>query len=153
MASLLTTAQANQARQAIRNVFDTFARPFTVYVEPQQVTISTSAEWSRFGQHDQNVSAPAVTPQAYTITGCINYNNQQPYYYLSPTNVGDVDQNKIRESDGKVQIKVDATGYALLVGASRIVLDGVPFEFASSPRPHGIVGQPDRWTFTINRLN
>lgn len=153
MSSLLTTAQQASYKIALNSVFDTFARPFLAYVEAQQVTISTDINWSRFGQHDQNVLSPPVTPQAYLLTGCIRYANNQPYDYMGPYPGAAAEQLKLRESDGKVRIKVEASGHAIMQQAKRVVLDGMPFEIESSPRPHGIVGQPDRWTYSLNRID
>lgn len=153
MPSLLTTSQQAAYRAALNSVFDTFARPLVVYQEAETVTISTDPNWSRFGQHDQNVTQPEVTPVMYTITGCIRYANNQPYDFMAPYAAGGAEQLKLRESDGTVRIKVDASGHALLQSAKRIVLDGMSFDNDSSPRPHGIVGQPDRWTYTISKLD
>lgn len=153
MPSLLSSAQQAAARAAIRSVFDTFARPFNVYIEAQTVVVSTDPNWSRFGQHDQNVDQPEVAPIVYTITGCIKYANDQPYDFMAPYAAGGAEQLKLRESDGKVRIKVDASGHALFQSAKRIVLDGVQFDNDSSPRPHGIVGQPDRWSYTISKID
>ncbi len=150
MQSLLTAAQQADYRQAISSIFWTFARPFSLYVEANTAVISTSPTFSRFGFHDQNAAVgaanPAVTPQVYQVTGCILYGKDQPWPYISPDVGKDAQQLKLRDSDGKVRIKVEATGYALMQGVQTVVLDGFTFVKDSTPRPHSIVGQPDRWT-------
>lgn len=153
MSSLLSTAQQAQFKAGISSVFWSFARPFSVYITAKTAVISTSPLYSPFGFHDQNtaISAvnPAVTPQAYTVTGCILYGRDQPWPYVTPDGGTDAQQLKLRDSDGKVRIKVEASGYALLKQAETVVLDGFTFVMESTPRPHGIVGSPDRWTFSL----
>lgn len=155
MASLLSPAQQTSARNAIRSVFDTFARPLTLYLEAQTVTISTDPNWSRFGQSDQQLLDPAVVPQVYTVTGCVMYGEKQPFGYTTPYGggaVGDGTQLKIRDADGTVRIKFDASGYALMQGAKRVVLDGFTFDIDTTPRPHGVIGAPDRWTYVLDKV-
>jgi hypothetical protein len=154
MPSLLSAAEQAAFQGAMRDVFDTFARPFAIYLDAQVANISTSLTYSRFGDHSQNaaISAdnPAVTPVVYTVTGCIMYGNKQPWLDIAPS---PAQQLKLRESDGIVRIKVEATGHALLSQVKRVVLDGFTFQLNSTPRPHGIVGQPDRWTFTCEKVD
>lgn len=155
--SLLSVAQQTQYRDAISSVFWTFARPFDLYVNAQTVVISTSPTYSRFGFHDQNAPITednsAVSPQVYTVTGCILYGNNQPWPYISPDVGGDAQQLKLRDSDGKVRIKVEQQGYDLMKDAKTVVLDGFTFNLVSTARPHGIVGSPDRWTFTCEKTS
>jgi hypothetical protein len=111
-------------------------------------------EYSRFGQHDQNAAIDAENvaevPQVYTVTGCILYENKQPWTYISPGRVGDL---KLRESDGKVRIKVEASGYALLKECKLVNLDGFNFQLNSNARPHGLLGAPTRWSFTLEKTD
>lgn len=154
MSNLFTVAQQIEYRNAIKDVFDTFARPFSIYLEAQTANISTSPTYSRFGQHDQNaqigVDNPVVTPTVYTVTGCIEYGSKQPWIIGAPDAAAI--QLKLRESAGVVRIKVEAGGFALLSQAKLVTLDGYSFQMNSVPRPHGIVGSPDRWTFTLDRI-
>lgn len=151
---LLSYSEKVSYDQALQNIFDTFSRPFLIYLEAQQATISTSLTFSRFGQHDQNAAINAdnvaVTPQVYTITGCILYGNKQPWDYLgfSVAHGKEAQQDKLRDAFGTVRIKVDASGYGLLKQAKLLNLDGFDFNAVSTPRPHGLVGEPNRWTLT-----
>ncbi len=152
MSSTLSPTQQAIAKGLIRNVFDTFKRPLSLYLEATTVTISTDPNWSKFGQHDQNVLDPVVKPNVYTVSGCILYGDKQPYGYTEPAARSNFNQLKIRDSDGTVRVKFDASGYALMQGVKRVVLDGFTFDVDSTPRPHGVVGAPDRWTFTLSRI-
>ena len=154
---LLSPAQKAAFDVAMGNQFDTFKRGFSIYVKAQTAVISTSPNYSRFGPHDQNaaISAvnPAVTPQYQVVSGCILYGNKQPWTYINPGGVnGDSTQQlKIRESDGIVRIKVEADGYAIMKDCKMVELDGFQFQLNSTARPHGLVGAPTRWTFTLER--
>lgn len=150
---LLNAAQENEYQAALMSVFWSFARPMQVYLLPNLAVISTSPTYSRFGDHSQNapISAdnPAVTPIQYTITGCVLYNNKQPWDYVSVADAED----KIRQSQGVVRLKVEASGQALLSQVKNIELDGFQFTLDSNARPHGIVGAPDRWTYTARKAD
>jgi hypothetical protein len=151
--SLISPADAATYRSPLEDVFWTFARPFTIYVDAQVANISTSPTYSRFGQHDQNaaigVDNPAVTPQAYTVTGCITYGNNQQWTDFS---VGQNGQLKLKDTEGQVRIKVEQQGYDLIKDAKLVNLDGFSFQFKSNPRPHGLLGSPSRWTFFLERV-
>jgi len=149
MSSLFTPTQLTSYDAALDNVFDTFKRPIMAYVEAQAITLSSSMTYSRFGQHDQNVLNPPVTPQGTQIYACIRYGNGQAYDFMAP---GSDVQLKLRESEGLVRIKVDATGYEIMKNAKTVVLDGFTFTIDSTPRPHGLV-TPHRWTFMMRKTD
>ena len=154
MADLLTAAQRAAYQAALDNLFDTFKRDLEIFVEAQTAVISTSPTYSRFGQHDQNaaitVDNTAVTPQSFIIQGCILYGAKQPWLEINPggDSGGNTQMLKIKNGDGTVRIKVEQDGYDLLYGCKLIKLDGFTFQLNSTPRPHGLVGAPTRWTFT-----
>ncbi len=153
MPSLISLANQNLYRLPLRDVFDTFARPFSLYIEAKTVNISTDPNWSPFGQHDQMVTNPEVTPQIYTVTGCILYAAKQGYDYSTPYDGSQASQLKLRLSDGSVRIKVESNGYNLLKEAKQVVLDGTTFNVDSAVRPHGIIGAPDRWSFSLTAVD
>ena len=154
---LLSTAEKTAFDSAMQDLFATFARPFLMYVAAQKATISTSLTYSRFGQHDQNAEVTAEntanTPIVYTLTGCILYGNKQPWEYVPFGERREAQQDKIRESMGTVRIKVDASGHGLLAQAKLVNLDGFDFTMVSNARPHGLVGQPTRWTYTLQKVD
>jgi hypothetical protein len=153
MQGLLTAAQNSEYQSALFDVFWTFARPMQVYLLPNIAVVSTSPTFSRFGDHSQNAPVTAdnsaVTPVTYTITGCVLYNNKQPWEYLNVTDA----QDKIRQSQGIVRIKVEASGNALFQQVKNLSIDGFQFTFDSNARPHGLVGNPDRWTYTARKVD
>ena len=155
--SYITPAMASEYRNALYGVWETFARPLSVYLDAKVLVVNTTPSFAgMFGDASQDATGPSttlVTPQVYIISGCINYANGQPWEYVSSDTRAGSQQNKVRESDGKVKIKVNATGYALLNQAQQVLLDGYTFSLNSTPRPHGIVGQPDRWTFELLRTD
>lgn len=150
--SYVSATQAAIYNAALDNLFATFARPFSLYVEAQTAVISTDPTYAGpFGQHDQNVFNPTVTPQVYTVTGCITYGRNQDNPYGEPYPGKDASQLKNRDTDGTVRIKVQADGYALMRSCKQVSLDGFNFIMTSAPRPHGLLGAPSRWTFTLTR--
>ena len=154
MQGLLTDGMKSDYDDALYSVFATFMRPFGLFVQAQQAVISTSFTYSRFGDHSQNAAITpdntVVNPLYQTVSGCIHYANGQPWDYTAAP--GD-QQNKIRESFGTVRIKVDASGQALLRGCKSVALDGFDFTLISNARPHGLVGAPTRWTYTLQKVD
>ena len=154
----LSAAQKTAYDVAMANQFDTFKRPLSIYVEAQTANVSTSLTYSRFGPHDQNtaisVDNPAVTPVSYIVSGCILYGNRQPWPFISPEGAQSrsAQELKLREADGVIRIKVEATGYALMKDCQIITVDGFQFQQTSTPRPHGLIGNPTRWTFHLQRI-
>lgn len=141
-------AQRDNLENLVDSVWQTFKRAFQLFVEAQTASIITDPNFSRFGQRDQNVFNPAVTPQYTTVMGTILYGNKQPWEYIAPENRTNYMQDKIRNSDGIVRIKVDADGYALMQDCKLVVLDGFNFKLNSTARPHGLFS-PLRYTFTL----
>ena len=153
MTSLITPALAAALDPFIGNVFDTYKRALTVYIEASIASISTNPNYSRFGQHDQQVFNPAVNPQATVISGCLLYGNQQPWEYVEPNTRTAYQQDKLRESFGTLRLKVDATGYALLMNMKLINVDGFNFKPITNARPHSLIGSPSRYTFVLQKVD
>ncbi len=137
---------------ALYTQFVTFRRAFTVYLNAQIAVVNTNPNFAgQFGNQSQNSIATPVTPQPiYTLSGVIRYGNGQPWEYIEPGSRGNYHQDKVRESFGKVTIKVDASGYALFSQVKQVEMDGLTFQLGSTPRPHGLVGAPTRWTYSLD---
>lgn len=137
--------------------FQQFMRQFTVYTEAQTTYISTSPQYSRFGQHDQNVTntgqSPRVTPNVTTINGTLLYAKGQPYSYVAPETRSSYETNKLRESFGTLRLKVDSTGYALLCNSKLVNVDGFDFKLISNARPHSVFGPPTRFDFLLQKVD
>lgn len=157
MPSLIPADQAVLYRSALDDVFWTFARPFQLYIEAQTAVISTSLTYSRFGAHDENAPIDAdntaVIPQVYTLTGCILYDNRQPWETFTVGKRTDGGELKLRDSNGIVRIKVDSQGNDLLKNCKLVSLDGFSFQLNSNARPHGLLGAPTRWSYTLEKTD
>ena len=151
MSSLISDTEKAAMNAAMVNQFDSFKRGFTLYIEAQNAVISTAPTYAGiFGQEDQNVFNPQVTPQSYLISGCILYGNKQPWEYVEPQTRANYQQLKLRESQGIVRLKVDQSGYSLMAQCKKCQLDGFDFTMTSTPRAHGLFS-PQVYTFTLNK--
>ena len=152
MGTLVSSDEKAQMQSALMDVFDTFKRPFSIYVLPEKVVISTDPNYSRFGQRDQNVFNPEVEPIKYTLTGVISHEKNQNLNFLG-LNQGSSDhesQIKVPMPEGRVRIKVDAFGLPILKKAQLLELDGENYEADATPRPHGLF-TPNLYTFYFKR--
>ncbi len=135
-------------------VFETFKRGFTLYLDAGVAVVNTNPNFpGMFGDASQNATTVLNTPQVFQLSGCILYGNKQPWEFVEPGSRGNYQQNKIRESEGIVRIKVDPTGYALLRDAEQVRIDGFTFVSDSTPRPHGLVGNPNMYTLTFQKVD
>ena len=146
MASLISDTNKADLQSTIMDVWDTFKRPIIIYKEPEKVIISTNPNYSRFGDNSQNQYNPPVTPQPITVYATILHEKRQRLTYIDAAN----SQIKVKNDEGQVRIKVDSTGYNVMVGAKNIELDGFQYRVNSSPRPHGLF-TPSLWTFFLER--
>lgn len=150
--NLIPDSERTIMESALSDQFSTFMRALRIWSDAQSVTISTSPTYSMFGDHSQNSAITedntAVTPQFAIISGCILYGDKQPWNFMGL----EQGQLKLRGAEGDIRIKVQADGYALLNNAKLVTLDGFSFQSSSTPRPHGLIGSPTRWTFTYSRV-
>lgn len=136
------------------SVFQTYMRGFHMYLDAGVAVVNTSPTFAGFfGDASQNQLNVVNTPQVFHLSGCILYGNKQPWEFIEPGSRGNYQQNKIRESEGVVRLKVDPTGYALLKDAEQIIIDKFTFVIDSTPRPHGLIGDPNMYTFTLLKVD
>ncbi len=146
MASLIDETDKADYQQALIDVFDSFKRPFTVYLEAQKVIINTNPNFSRFNLSNQNSLDVPVTPQPQTIYGCILYDKKQQYPFM----VGGDTQSKVKMADGDVRIKVSIDDAKTMMVSKQFQIDGFDFVVDTSPRPHGLF-IPALYTFYLQR--
>lgn len=150
MASLLSDLEKAQAESAIQDVFDTMKRPIVVYSSPEKLYISTDPNFSRFGQFGQNneMENEDINQQKVdTIYACILYNKNPDFeQYNKDKTGGSYEQIKVRDSNMKIRIKVDSTGFEYLKNAKLLELDGRQFVKDSPARGHGLF-TVNRWSF------
>ena len=149
MADLITPENKALYSAALKDVWDTFKRPFVLMIEAELATIvPEDPNWSPFGQQDQNsLPPPQLVPKQYAVYATIKYSNGQEYDFST---LGD-QQLKLRNSEGRVRLKLDAEGYALMKQCKQVSLDDMLFEIDTTPRPHGLFS-PDRWTYHLQVL-
>lgn len=152
MSSLISDANKVNYELWIDRVFDTFKRPFTLYIEAQVAYISTNPSYSPFGEHDQDNDHPPVTPQSYTVYGCILYPNKQPWEFVAPENRANFEQNKLRNSFGQVRLKLDPQGYALMAGVKLVNVDGFNFKLTTNAAPKGLF-VPSHFVYYLDKVD
>ncbi len=142
---------------ALFGVFTTFMRPMSIYIDARVAVVNTTPNFAgMFGEASQNATGPGVTPvvpQVFVVSGCILYGKTQPWPFIGPVDKENNQQNKVRESEGRMRLKVDQSGYALLSQCQQATVDGYTFTIDGTPRPHGLVGNPDRWSFELLRVD
>lgn len=123
-------------------VAKSFERPITISLEAKKAIISTNPNFNRFQANDQNLISqnPENVPTLYTVMARVLYEKQQPVNYSQPYVGGSKSdaQAKLVNQEGRVRIKMDMSGAALLKDARLVELDGTPYNIDSSNRLHGL---------------
>lgn len=148
--NLLSTIERSTFEDALDSVFQSYKRQFFLYIDAQTAVISTGPS-PRFAQHDQNVFNPPVTPQIYTLSGCILHANKEPWEYMEPQTRANYQQLKLRDPGGTVRLKVDYSGFLLMKECKMVDIDGIQFMLNSTARPHGLL-TPIRYSFNLTNV-
>lgn len=149
--SLLTDAEKASLQADFRAAnFDTFMRPLIVWQEAAQTIITEDPNFNPYSAYNQNVTNVQNTPVSVTISGLILWSKQQDWKFMKPGGgLSAQDYAGIHAKDQTSQacrLKTDASGYAVLIGAKQVMIDGQALVPESNPRPGGLFS-PDRWTF------
>ena len=148
MASYLSDAQKNFINEVIDDVFDTFSREITVYSNPKETVISTSASYNYFYDKDfPQIESKEFTTVQNTFQAKIKYLDQSK----APVPGAD-SQQKIDYPAGSVKIKVPAAAYAILKEARRVEFDGRRYAISSDSKPYGMFG-PRYYSFILSPIN
>ncbi len=149
MSSLFTDAEKAALQADFQSVIDTFVRPLTVYQDAAQTVVVNSADYNPYTSNNQNSTEITYTPVASTVSGRIMWDKLQELKFVRPEVAAQI---KVTDQTARaVRLKVDGSGYALLVNAKRVQIDGVLCLPDSNPRPHGLFA-PDYWTFYFVRV-
>jgi hypothetical protein len=135
--SLISDLDKDFLAGAFNSGMATFLRPLVVYQAPKYTIVSTNPDYNRFDNSNQNnTELPENQPIRYVVSGRVKYNTNQTDDFLS-FNKGE-SQQKLKNPEGSVRIKVDYSGYMLLKDAKQIELDGQSFDPNAILRPHGL---------------
>lgn len=151
--SLLTDAEKAALVSDFGMAVDTWNRPLVVYQESQKTVIISDPSWNPIEAWGQNSSEVLNTPVYSTVSGRILWDKAQEWKYLKPYAGQGSDQAQIKVKDQTsraCRLKVDQSGYNLLVTAKKVEIDGVLMDPESQPRPHGLFS-PNFWTFYFVR--
>lgn len=151
--SLLTDAEKAYIAADFQSAVSTFFRPLVIYQEAEKTVIVSDPKWNPIDAWNQNDTSVQNTPVLSTVSGRIFWDKQQEWKYLKPYAGQGTDQAQIKVKDQvtrSCRVKVDQSGYNLLVTAKKVEVDGVMLDPESQPRPHGLFA-PDFWTFYFVR--
>ena len=151
--SLLTDAEKAALTADFNSAITTWDRTLVVYQEAQKTVIISDANFNPLEQWNQNNTNITNTPVYSTISGRILWDKSQEWKYLTPYRGQGSQEAQIKAKDQTsraCRIKVDLSGYNLLVSAKKVEVDGVLLDPESQPRPHGLFS-PDHWTFYFVR--
>lgn len=146
MASLVNDDDKLQIEQALVDVFDTFKRTLTVYLEPARVVVVSDPSYNPYFSSPQDQQSVENVPQPITIYGTIRHKDKQTYQFIK----GDDSQIKVKNALGECRIDVQASDAQTLFGAKAFTVDGFNYTLNGAPRPHGMF-EPAFYTFYLER--
>ncbi len=153
MSSLIPDAEKTAMVADFQSAVNTWLRPLQVYQEAQTLVVNSDPNWNPLEAWNQNAPTFQVTPVVSTVSGRILWNNQQDYEYATPYVGRGLNQGQIKvkdQTDQACRLKVDPSGYNLLLNAKQVQIDGVLMYPQSQPRPHGLFW-PTYYTFYFVR--
>lgn len=148
--SYLSDADKSSISADFQAAVSTWFRPLVIYQEAQKTVVVSDPNWNPIEAWNQNNTNVVNTPVFSTVSGRILWDKQQEWKYMKPYE-GQQAQLKVKDATSRsCRIKVDQSGYSLLVTAKKVEVDGVLLDPESQPRPHGVFA-PDFWTFYFVR--
>ncbi len=128
---------------------DQWVRPLQIWQEAQQTVVVSNVNYTPLNAYNQNATQITNTPVVSTVSGRILWDKQQEWDYIKPYNGQGVDEAQLKVKDQVTRacrLKVDVSGYNLLLDAKLVQIDGVQMVPQSQPRPHGLF-YPTHYTF------
>lgn len=147
--SYLSDAEKAALTADFNAAITTWDRTLVVFQEAQKTVIISDPNFNPLEQWSQNNTNITNTPVYSTISGRILWDKSQEWKYLTPYRGQGSQEAQIKAKDQTsraCRIKVDQSGYNLLVTAKEVEVDGVMLFPESQPRPHGLFS-PTYWTF------
>lgn len=152
MPSFISTGEKAALQAVMRSQAETWEEDIVVFKEPEKLIISTDPNYNPFQRNDQNIFNPTNEPSGYVIKARILYQNRQEAPFSLPYVGGNLDtaQLKDRAAEGIVRIKVNASGYAIMQEAKKVLFDNFMFTVETLERPHGLFNR-EYYTYFLKR--
>ncbi len=136
-----------------KNAVDTFLRTLAIYQEATKTVVISDPNFNPLQAYNQNNTNVTNTPNVTVVKGRILYDKNQEWSYVRPYVGRGPNEGQLKFKDQvtrSCRLKVDPAGYALLILAKQVEIDGLMFNVESEPRPHGLFGV-DYYTFYFVR--
>ncbi len=149
MASLTDAEKAALTADFQSAGIDQWIRPLQIWQEAQQTVVVSNVNYTPLNAYNQNSTQITNTPVVSNVSGRILWDKQQEWAYMKPFNGVGVDQAQLKVKDQvtrSCRLKIDPSGYNLLLNAKLVLIDGVQMVPESQPRPHGLFW-PTHYTF------
>ncbi len=139
--SYLTDAEKASLTADFAAAVDTWMRPLTIWQEPQKMVVISDVNYNPIEAYNQNNTEITNIPVFYSVSGRILWDKQQEWKYALPYTSRGKDEGQLKAKDQTTRacrLKVDQSGYNLLLTAKKVEIDGVLMDPESQPRPHGL---------------
>lgn len=146
--NLLNASQVAQGKQAMKNIFDTFARdlPVRFYRTAKQTVMvdpNYSSDW------DQNINKNKKVSQYREFKCRVWYEEREVFENFMPG----ADKNvRYSAQYNRIKIQMELDAYEYLRGTERITFNGAEYNFDSSPRGLGILDTIDIYEIILQRV-
>ena len=139
MASLLTDEQKAAFADARVDLFDTFARPITVFKTPEKTIISTASGYNfAYGEGDQTIT---YTPVSGVFDARIVYFDKTRQLSQGGNMFFNEGADfKLSQKNPLVKIIIKESGYLFLAETEKVEFDGVMFKRVGPLNRHYYLG-------------
>jgi hypothetical protein len=148
--SYISASLADSLNNEFNNLHATFGRPIAIFKTAQEIVVSTSNNHNFLFQGAPNNDTVIDTVQSGVFLARVLYGKKQE----KPAFGGFAGQQpSVALEEGEVRLKLDPTGAAYFAGAERATVDGNILRVITSPRPHGLIGNPNFVTLYFKKLD
>lgn len=146
--SFISPAQQGPLNGVFNDLHETMGRPVAIFRTAKETVISTNNSHNFLFQGAPTNSTTVDVVQSGVFLARVLYGQKQnrPPFGGVPTQ-----QPTLALEEGEVRLKLDPTGTAFLAGAERATVDGNILKVTTSPRPHGLIGNPTFTTFYFRK--
>ena len=141
MPSLLSQAEIDSYKSAMKDLHDTFARDIIVYQTAKKTVISTNVNHNFIYGGGGGQTEVEETVVANTCKARIHYPKESKLeQFLRAGGSRNDDQIQLKRKDFKVKLVVEEDVKEILQSCERVEFDGIVYTIESDLKPHGVIG-------------
>lgn len=154
MAGFLSNAQNIQISGLMATHHDTFARPLSIFVTPEETVISSDPNFNFTYRPSPNNLNVQIIPKSTTLNCRIMYGDNgglKNLFQVGQTTDNGNEEIRADIAKGLVRIKFNIADLSWFKDIQQVTLDGLTFQKFSTIRFHSVCGVPQFGTIYLQQ--